>query len=320
MKHINLSQRYKIEAFLQLGLSKKKISEELEFSITTIRREINRNCDKRSGVYKAELANKKCLSRHKEKVKNIRFTKEMKIYVDKYIIQDFSPEQIVGFAKKEGFICVSHERIYQYIWANKLKGGTLYKHLRTGGKRYAKRGNTNGKRGGIPGRVDIKKRPEIVDLKQRIGDLEMDLIIGKMHKFALLTINDRFSGLLWMAIIPSKEASVIQNKAIDLLKDSKSILHTITTDNGKEFANHREISSELEIDYYFATPYHSWERGANENLNGLVRQYFKKGTDFDWITQQDVDDVVQKLNNRPRKRHDFKTPKEVYNEQLKKVA
>jgi IS30 family transposase len=104
------------------------------------------------------------------------------------------------------------------------------------------------------------------------------------------------------------------------VKDSKTILHTITTDNGKEFANYREISSELEIDYYFATPYHNWERGANENLNGLVRQYFKKGTDFDWITQQDVDNVVKKLNNRPRKRHDFKTPNEVYNEQLKKVA
>jgi IS30 family transposase len=320
MKHINLSQRYKIQAFLQVGLSKKKISEELEFLITSIRREINRNCDKRSGVYKAELANKKCLFRHKEKVKNIRFTKEIKLYVDQYIIQDSSPEQIGGFAKKEEFICVSHQRIYQYIWANKLKGGTLYKHLRTGGKRYAKRGNTNGKRGGIPGRVDIKERPEIVDLKQRIGDLEMDLIIGKMHKFTLLTINNRFSGMLWMAIIPSKEALVIQNKTIDLLKDSKTILHTITTDNGKEFANYREISSELEIDYYFATPYHNWERGANENLNGLVRQYFKKGTDFDWITQQDVDNVVKKLNNRPRKRHDFKTPNEVYNEQLKKVA
>jgi IS30 family transposase len=220
MKHINLSQRYKIQAFLQVGLSKKKISEELEFLITSIRREINRNCDKRSGVYKAELANKKCLFRHKEKVKNIRFTKEIKLYVDQYIIQDSSPEQIGGFAKKEEFICVSHQRIYQYIWANKLKGGTLYKHLRTGGKRYAKRGNTNGKRGGIPGRVDIKERPEIVDLKQRIGDLEMDLIIGKMHKFTLLTINNRFSGMLWMAIIPSKEALVIQNKTIDLLKDS----------------------------------------------------------------------------------------------------
>lgn len=320
MKHINLSQRYKIEAFLQVGFTKNEIAQELGFSISTIRREIQRNCDKRSGVYKAELANKKCLSRHKEKSKNIGFTQEIRIFVDKLINEDFSPEQIVGFAKKQGVICVSHERIYQYFWEDKHKGGTLYTHLRTGGKRYSKRGNTNGKRGGIPGRVDIKERPEIVDLKERFGDLEMDLIIGKMHKFALLTINDRFSGMLWMAIIPSKEASVIQNKAVDLLKDLKSKLHTITTDNGKEFSNHREISSELEIDYYFATPYHSWERGANENLNGLVRQYFKKGTDFDWITQDDVDKVVQKLNNRPRKRHGFKTPNEIFNEQIKMVA
>jgi IS30 family transposase len=144
----------------------------------------------------------------------------------------------------------------------------------------------------------------------------MDLVMGKDHKGALVTINDRSTGMLKMAIVDSKDSEVIQKKAIEMLQEWKPFLKTITSDNGKEFAKHKTIAESLDIDYYFANPYCSWERGANENLNGLVRQYFPKGSDFSLITQEQVDIVVQKLNSRPRKRHQYSSPYEVYLQKL----
>lgn len=166
-------------------------------------------------------------------------------------------------------ICI--ESIYQYIWKDKCKGGILYKKLRTLGKGYRKRSHLKDNRGFISVRVDIDKRPAIVDAKQILGDLEIDLVIGKNHKGALLTINDRSAGMLFMGKVENKVASTIEAKTIELLSDWKPVLKTITSDNGKEFANHKEIAENLEIDFYFAKPYHSWEKGANENLNGLSR-------------------------------------------------
>lgn len=146
----------------------------------------------------------------------------------------------------------------------------------------------------------------------RFGDLEIDLVIGKNHKGALLTINDRATGILFMGKIESKEAQAVETKTIQLLEQWKPLLHTITSDNGKEFANHQKLSEKLNIDYYFAKPYHSWERGANENINGLVRQYFPKKTNFETITQEQINRVVNILNNRPRKRFGFKSLNEVF--------
>jgi IS30 family transposase len=226
--------------------------------------------------------------------------------------KDLSPEQIAGEARRQGVECACAERIYQYVWADKKSGGQLYRHLRTKGKKYAKRGSLKGKRGQIKDRVDIDKRPQIVEQKQRVGDMEMDLVIGKNHKGALLTINDRATGMLKMGYVESKEAAVVQAKAVELLADWKALLHTVTTDNGKEFAYHKKVSEELEVDCYFAKPYHSWERGANENLNGLVRQYFPKGMNFGRITEQRVNEVVIILNKRPRKRFGFRSPEEVF--------
>ncbi len=168
----------------------------------------------------------------------------------------------------------------------------------------------------IVGRIGIENRPIEVCEKQRFGDLEIDLVIGKDHKEALLTINDRATGMLQIKKIKSKDAEVVKNATIELLENWKPFLHTITSDNGKEFAKHQAIATALEIDYFFANAYYSWERGANENLNGLVRQYFKKGSDFTLITENQVKIVVEKLNNRPRKRHQFKSPNEVYLQML----
>jgi IS30 family transposase len=155
-----------------------------------------------------------------------------------------------------------------------------------------------------------------VDQKDRIGDFEIDLIIGKGHKQAILTLNDRATGILIMGKVPSKEAFQIEKKTLELLEDWKPMIHTITSDNGKEFANHINIAEQLDIDFYFAKPYHSWQRGANENLNGLVRQYFPKNHDFTTITNLQIQNVQNILNNRPRKRLGFKTPNEFFAQKL----
>ena len=316
MAHLTLVQRYQIESYGNTGMKISDIAHFVGKDKSVISREIKRNADQRSGIYKAALADKKAENRHKTKYKNITLTAEVEVNMLYYLTKDYSPEQVVGRAKIDNINMVSAERIYQYIWENKRRGGLLFKHLRTKGKKYKKRGHLKDKRGLIVGRVDICDRPAIVEKKCRLGDFEVDLVIGKDHKGALLTINDRACGVLFMGKVESKEARMIQLKTIELLQDWKPLIKTITSDNGKEFANHQAIAEKLEIDYYFAKPYHSWERGANENLNGLIRQYFPKKSNFENITEQEIETVINTLNNRPRKRFGYKTPNEIFAEKL----
>ncbi|REG74741.1 IS30 family transposase [Algoriphagus antarcticus] len=312
MSQLTLAERYEISAFKKQGLSNSKIAELLDRAKSTIGRELTRNADGRNNNYRPDLADKKAHLRHQQKNKYKALTTQIQEDITYWLKQGYSPEQINGSAIRHDRPCVSIERIYQFIWQDKKDGGRLYIYLRTKGKKYHKRGNKKAGRGLIPNRTCISQRPEVVDRKQRIGDMEMDLIIGKGHKGALLTINDRATGTLWMGHVKGKEAADIERKAIALLEDAIPFLRTITTDNGKEFANHEKIAEQLGIDFYFARPYHSWERGANENLNGLVRQYFPKGTNFDSIEDQAIKRAENILNNRPRKRYGFKSPNEVF--------
>ena len=316
MAHLTLEQRYKIEALIDAGKGVSEISIYLGRNKSVISREIKRNSDQRNGVYKAKLADKKAAQRHREKRKLCTLTEPIAARIEMLLSQGLSPEQIVGRSVLEGFEMVSTETIYIYIWRDKRKGGKLYKQLRNKGKKYRKRGSLKDNRGLIVGRIDIDKRPAIVEAKERLGDLEVDLVIGKNHNKALLTINDRATGMLYMDLVNTKEAKEVAAKIIELLQDWKPLIHTITSDNGKEFANHLEVAQILDIDYYFAKPYHSWERGANENLNGLIRQYFPKNYNFDLITKTRIKEVINILNTRPRKRLGYKTPNEIYSEKL----
>ena len=317
MIHFTEKQRYKLEILLEQNINKTTIAIELGVHISSIYREIKRNSDGRNFIYKSDLAQRKCQKRHALKSKNQCFTAQIKRHIEALIKEDFSPEQIVGKSKRDNITCVSHETIYKYIWKDKKDKGDLYVHLRHKGKIYRKRGAFKDKRGQIVGRNGIENRPEEVKTRHRIGDLEIDLVMGKDNKGALLTINDPSNGMLEMTKVESKDAEVVKNAVIDLLQGWKYFLKTITSDNGKEFSKHQEIAAALNIDYYFANPYCSWERGANENLNGLVRQYFPKGSDFSLISKEQVANTIEKLNNRPRKRYEFKSPKEVYLQQLK---
>jgi len=317
MKHLTVEQRYTISAMKSEGYKKKQIAKAIGKDTSTVTRELQRNSDKRCGEYRHDLAQRKCDERHRSKPKKLRFTDQVKQHVDKWLAEDFSPEQITGRAKHDNIDCVSHERIYQYVWQDKKDKGGLYLHLRRKGRKYRKRGSAKDTRGIIKDRVDISQRPGIVDEKLRIGDLEIDTIIGKNHKGAILTINDRISGFLWMDKLNGKNAEDLALKTIKLLRPLKNEIHTITADNGKEFAEHKMIRDQLKIDFFFARPYHSWERGANENTNGLVRQYFPKGSSFDEITKKDIQNVQYKLNTRPRKKLGFLSPIEFISLHLK---
>jgi len=232
--------------------------------------------------------------------------------VDDKLQQQWSPEQIAGWLNKEKIISLSHERIYQHVWADKRQGGELYTHLRQSNKRRKKKYGSQDKRGQIRNRVSIDARPECVAQKERIGDWEIDLVMGQHHQGALVTIVERRTKFTLIKKVPNKQAAQVNQATIALLTPYIEKTHTITADNGKEFASHEQFGKELGADIYFAHPYSSWERGLNENTNGLIRQYFTKGSSFETITDEDVEQVMNKLNHRPRKTLNFRTPHEVF--------
>lgn len=316
MSHLTVEQRYTIEVLLIQGFKQTDIANIICRDKSVVSREIRRNWDERNGQYNQSLAHRKYEKRLFDKPKKIYFTTTIQTMVEAKLSQKLSPEQIVGISRNQDVACVSVERIYQHIWKDKKQKGTLHEYLRTGGKRYRKRGNSKDSRGIIKDRIPIEQRPIEVTQKERFGDLEIDTMIGQNHKGAIVTINDRATGMLKMKKVETKEAEAVKNATLELLKEWKPYLHTITADNGKEFALHKSISETLEIDFYFANPYHSWERGANENLNGLIRQYIPKKTDFETITVEYITYVENELNNRPRKRFNFESPKSMFNQKV----
>ena len=272
-KQLTLEKRYHISALIKAGLNQKEIALEIGVHPSTISREFRRNNDKVRG-YNAETAQIISSKKHKEKSKRFSLTKPIEKYIRAKLKQDWSPEQIAGRMKKDTGMSVVHETIYRYIYTNKKNGGKLYTYLRHKNKKYHHRSNDYRSRGTIIDRVMIDKRPKIVDKKNRIGDLEIDTVIGKDHKGALVTVVDRKSKFVLIKNVPSKEAQVVTDALIEMIQPIKAITHTITSDNGKEFAYHKQVSAALDTDFYFANPYHSWERGLNEHTNGLIRRQF----------------------------------------------
>jgi IS30 family transposase len=297
--------RYQIEILK----NQKDIAGLVNVSPSTICRELQRNTGKRG--YRCKQAQLKAESRRQLTAKPLKMTAVAIDLIDAKIGINWSPEQISGWLKQEQDIAISHERIYQHVWTDKLAGGALYKHLRHSGKRRKQYGSKD-KRGQIRNRVGIDDRPVIVDEKTRLGDWEIDTVIGKNHQGALVTLVDRVSKFTLIKKVASKHADVVTDATITLLQPYLDKALTITADNGKEFAGHEKIKAALDADVYFAHPYSSWERGLNENTNGLIRQYFTKGSSFEDITDKDVDEVMEKLNHRPRKTLNYKTPHAVF--------
>lgn len=223
----------------------------------------------------------------------------------------WSPEQISAVGAIIG-LTVSHEWIYQHIYADKVRGGELYKHLRQGKRRYRK--GYGQKRGGIPDAVSIELRPSVVDERSRLGDWEADLVLGKQGTGAIVTLAERKSRIYLTKKVFSKDATEVSQAIISLLSEYKDVCHTITFDNGGEFSEHRAIAQALEAEIYFAHPYASHERGLNENTNGLLRQFIPKGTDLRTVSEEDLQRYQGALNSRPRKCLGFRQPSVVFAE------
>ena len=308
-KQLTQEQRYQIYALLKSGQNKSDIATVLDVDKSTITRELKRNRGKRG--YRPKQAHRKALSRRKKTKKKIKA--EDWVIVEERIRQDWSPEQISGWLKKNTSISISHEWIYQYIYADKQAGGDLHKHLRCQ-KKYRKRYGGKDRRGKIRNRVSIDERPEIVEQRKRLGDWEGDTIIGKGRRQAIVTLVERKSRYTLIEKVENLTAEATEKAILSLLKPYHLQTLTITFDNGKEFANHQEIAQQLQADTYFAHPYASWERGTNENTNGLIRQYFPKGSDFSPITTGQLVFVKERLNHRPRKCLDFQTPLTVFSQ------
>ncbi len=307
MKHLTLEERYLISSYLQAEKSVKFIAKKLNRHISTIYRELSRNSI--SSSYDPESANKTSSIRKKLSFKFIKLTDEIKATIQKYLKQYYSPEQIVGFCKKNSISMVSTERIYQYIWKNKRNNGALYKYLRSSSKKKKKRYGSKDSRGIIKDRVCISERPKIVDTKERVGDWEIDTVVGQEQSGYLVTVVERKTKFTVIGFSKDKKADNIANNIIKILSPYKEIVKTITADNGKEFAEHKLIAKKLNCNFYFAHPYHSWERGLNENTNGLIRQFLPKNYNFKNLKQKTIKKIQNLLNNRPRKTLAFEKPK-----------
>lgn len=301
-------QRYQIYVLRKMGHNQTAIAKAIGKDKSTINRELKRNKGQRG--YRPIQAHNKALERRRKKAK-LRIQAETWALIEEKLNQDWSPEQTTGWMMKHYGKTVSHEWIYQYVLADKRAGGTLYKHLRCQKKRRKRYGEYD-RRGKIANRISIDKRPSIVDKRKRLGDWEIDTVIGKGHRGALVTLTERKSRLAMIQKVDSRKAELVTKATISLLKPYTEKVHTITSDNGKEFADHETITWILDTAFYFAHPYASWERGANENMNGLIRQYFPKDTDFLEITDNEIKLVMKRLNHRPRKCLDFQTPYEVF--------
>jgi len=308
-KQLTSVQRYQISVLKRIGHSRTEIAIELEVHKSTIGRELRRNTGERG--YRPKQADEKACERRENAAHKRRISAEVWEVVEEKLRQDWSPEQVSGWLEKRQAIRISHEWIYQHILADQRAGGDLYTHLRCQKKRR-KRYGKHDYRGKMPNRVSIEERPAIVEQRERLGDWEIDTLIGKGRQGALVSLVERKSRFTLLQPVDQCQAELVSQATISLLKPFAEKVHTITGDNGKEFTYHTHIAEALEAAFYFAHPYSAWERGTNENTNGLVRQYFPKNTNFLHSTFKEVLSVTDKLNHRPRKCLDFLTPFEVF--------
>jgi len=301
-------QRYQIYAFKKAGFNQTEAAAMVGVHKSTISQELARNTGMKG--YRASQAHRLALTRRKSRSwKRISAT-DWEL-IDDLLRRDWSPEQITGRLIMENGSSVSIEWIYLHIYQDKARGGDLWRHLRCR-KQRRKRYGAYDRRGQLIGRVSIDERPAIVDRKSRLGDWEGDTIIGRRHQGALVSLVERKSSFTLIEKLARKTADQVRDAATGLLEPLQGLVHTITLDNGKEFARHEDIAKSLKADIYFAHPYSSWERGLNENTNGLIRQYFPKKHDFTTITDDEVAKAMHRLNHRPRKKLGFKTPYEVF--------
>lgn len=312
-KQLTSEQRYTISVLLQNRMKQKDIAKAINVSPSTVSRELRRNSGIR-GRYNWETAQNNAIRTRRKKPGNHSVDDAIKEEAKRILVtEQWSPEQISGALAKEGkHIC--HETIYRMIRKDKAKGGTLYKHCRHRLKHRSR--PVGGKRMSIANRTSISERPSEADGK-RFGDFEMDTIVGKGNHGAIVTLIERSTNMLFMRkLTKGKNAKELARTVIHLLSPFKEHIKSITTDNGTEFACHEMISKSLGVNIYFADPYSSWQKGGIENANGLIRQYVPKSETFEHVTHQQITKYSKKINMRPRKKLEFRTPYECFYKQI----
>ncbi len=311
-RQLTSEERYALSALRKQGCSRAEIARTLRRHRSTICREVRRNSKDRTGrVYRPALADDLARWRRSRSRRNQRFTDEDWDVVIKHLRMEWSPEQISGRLSKDGSLCISHETIYRYIWRDKHRGGSRYKLLRQAGKKRRKRYGAYDSRGRLAGKRHISERPSAADNRSCVGHWEIDTVLGST-KPCIVTLVERKIGYLIIGKLRNRTVAELNRVVIQLINSAPVPIHTITADNGTEFHGYKQIEAATGALFYFATPHHSWERGTSENTNGLIRQYLPKLKSLAKVTQTQCRRIADQLNNRPRKRLDFLTPKECY--------
>jgi IS30 family transposase len=293
------------------GLNNPQIAHALGRHRSTIWREVRRNAHPTDGYYKVEKAIQRSSGRRRRSRSHPRFSQRQLGQVWQLIEGKLSPEQVSGYLGRTGQLRISHETIYRHIWRDKRRGGGLHRHLRCAIKRRRKRYGTYEKRGRLAGKRMIQERPASVEARHRPGHWEIDTVLGKGSRHCIVTIVERKSGYTLIGRLASRTKEQTTAKTIELIQRHRQHFKTITADNGTEFHGYADIEAATDVPFYFANPHHSWERGTNENTNGLIRQNLPKNTSMRSLTQDECDQIAAALNTRPRKRHEYRTPEDI---------
>lgn len=316
MNYTQLTQeeRYQIAALRIEKKSFAEIGRRLGRAGSTISREHKRNRSPWDGFYRGSHAQNRANKRRRESRQGERFSIEDRREVERLLRKDWSPEQVAGHLRRTGELHISHETIYQWIWQDKAEGGDLHGHLRGARKQRRKRYGAYDSRGRLAGKRMIGERPADVEARKTVGHWEIDTVHGS-GKHSVVTIVERRSGYVEIGKIKAATMDETNRAILHLMARNLPRYRTITADNGAEFHAYKTIEAITDVPFFFATPHHSWERGTNENTNGLIRQYLPKGADLRFLSQNRCNGIAKILNERPRKRHGFRTPSEVFNEE-----
>ncbi len=311
-QQLSQQERYSITALLISRQSKATIASTLKRSPATISRELGRNRCHSDSAYRAEVAQSYATARRARERRGFRHSPEQWEQVVLLLKEKWSPEQISNVLRLRGSFSISHETIYKYVLHDKKQGGTLFRNLRCSPKLRRKRHNSKDSRGILPGKRSISERPAEVETRKQLGHWEGDTMVGSDLHHCILTLVERKSGFVIIKKMSSRTTDSVTQAALQAIGEHRANFRTITLDNGTEFHGYKALEEHFPVKCYFARPYHSWERGSNENLNGLIRQYLPKRTCMSRLTQQHCSLIASKLNSRPRKRHGYITPQEVY--------
>ena len=310
---ITAEERYALMVLQGQGLCPAAIARALGRHRSTVTRELARNATRHDGYYRPQLADFYARGRRSRSRRNTQFTTADWAGIDALLCADWSPEQIVGWYARFHLLAISHETIYRHIWADKRAGGQLHVHLRCANKPWRKRYGSYDSRGRLAGKRPIESRPAGAENRSRFGHWEGDTVLGDSQGGAcILTLVERKSGYTVIGKLAHRLGSAVNARARQLIRAQPRLVRTITVDNGTEFHAYKALEATVAARVYFATPHHSWERGTNENTNGLIRQYLPKRTSMEHVTQRDCTRIATKLNRRPRKRLGFRTPEECY--------